>query len=216
MTVKANKNPSHRDAKLGRIREPHVAPLNALADKIATARGVLAGAVPYVDPDLGGIHAHVLGIAANPGPMTDRAAQGGSGMLSLENNDESAAFCHREYARVGVSWSAIVHWNAVPFPTRTRTPTAAEKREGLPWLPRFLALFDLAAVRVVVLFGNLAQDMWKRATVKLPAGVHVVPSKHPSRLVQNRSPENRAALYAAFDQIGAYVNENTPPAGRTS
>lgn len=216
MTVKANKNPAHRDSKRRRIREPHVAPLNALADEIAAVRGLPLGEVPYVDPDLGGIHAQVLGVAANPGPMTDLTSQGGSGMLSLENNDESAAFCHREYNRVGVPWTAIVHWNAVPFPTQERTPNAAEKREGLPWLRRFVTLFDLTSVRVVVLFGDLAQGVWKRAAVKLPAGVHVVPSKHPSRLVQNRRPENLDALHAAFDEIGTYANRAAPHSGAVS
>lgn len=55
-----NADPNVVAAKLARIREPHVALLNELADRIADAEGLRRGEVPYVDPDTGGVNARML------------------------------------------------------------------------------------------------------------------------------------------------------------
>ncbi|MDJ0007455.1 hypothetical protein QNA16_06260, partial [Gordonia alkanivorans] len=55
-----NADPKVVRAKLARIWEPHVAPLNELANRIADAEGLPHGHVPYVDPDAGGIRARML------------------------------------------------------------------------------------------------------------------------------------------------------------
>jgi hypothetical protein len=66
-------------AKHARVREPRVAPLSDLADKIAAAEGLPSGAVPYPDPDFGGIHAGALFLLDNPG-LRATIGTGGSGL----------------------------------------------------------------------------------------------------------------------------------------
>lgn len=95
--------------KMSRIRGPHVAPLNDLADEIADTYGLPRGHVPYVDPDQGGVNARVLVLLDNP--STKAEAGTGSGLLSLENNDATARNCRLEYKRRGIAWSDVVHWN---------------------------------------------------------------------------------------------------------
>lgn len=65
----AHADPAVVAAKYARIREPHVAPLSDLADKIAAAEGLPAGAVPYPDPDFGGILARALCLHWNVCPF---------------------------------------------------------------------------------------------------------------------------------------------------
>src|ERR1700737_30211 len=48
-----NADPAVLAAKLARVHEAHVAPLNDLADKIADAKGLPRSHVPYIDPDSG-------------------------------------------------------------------------------------------------------------------------------------------------------------------
>lgn len=86
-----NADPSVVAAKMARIREPHVAPLNELADRVADAEGLHRGEVPYVDPDTGGINARMLVLLDNP--STKAESTSGSGLFSLDNNDRTARNC---------------------------------------------------------------------------------------------------------------------------
>lgn len=61
-----NADPAVVAEKKRRIHDPHVTPLNSLADRIADAEGLRHGYVPYVDPDQGGINARVLVLLDNP------------------------------------------------------------------------------------------------------------------------------------------------------
>lgn len=83
-----NADPEVVATKLVRIRAPHVAPLNDLADRIAEAEGLGRGEVPYVDPDTGGVGARMLVLLDNPSTKAESAT--GSGLLSLDNNDRTA------------------------------------------------------------------------------------------------------------------------------
>jgi hypothetical protein len=53
------------EEKLRRIRDPHVKPLNELADRIADAEGLPRGRVPYVDPDQDDVKARMLVLLDN-------------------------------------------------------------------------------------------------------------------------------------------------------
>ena len=82
---KWQRDPDFLAVKQGRLREEHVAPLQALVDEIRQDRDT--DAVPYVDPDSGGVGARVLFIVESPaGPGALR-----SGMLSPNDDDETAA-----------------------------------------------------------------------------------------------------------------------------
>lgn len=209
MTRKANRDPGHVQEKMQRIHAPHVADLNQLADEIAEWQGLPRGRVPYVDPDLGGVRADIFGLASDPGPRAV-VYRGGSGLLSMENNDESAAFCHDEYYRVGVPLTRVVHWNAVPFPVlKGGRPNRDERRAAQRWLPRVLAL--LPEVRVIVLFGNVAEQLWREARPIIPSHVALIKSLHPSPQVRNRKPENTGILRDTFDKIALAAGLSSKP-----
>ena len=89
---KWQRDPDFLAVKQGRLREEHVAPLQALVDEIRDPGSGIreerdTDAVPYVDPDSGGVGARVLFIVESPaGPGALR-----SGMLSPNDDDETAA-----------------------------------------------------------------------------------------------------------------------------
>lgn len=109
-----NAEPAFLASKMERIREPHVAELNELADRIAVHSGLEPGVVPYVDPDAGGVGARMLVLLDNPSSQAEAGT--GSGLLSVDNNDWTARNCREAYERHGIRWSDVVHWNVVPFP----------------------------------------------------------------------------------------------------
>lgn len=190
MTARANADPAHLAAKRARLAEAHVAALVGLADQIAAARGLARGDVPYPDPDSAGVDARALFLLSTPGPKAK--AGEGSGLLSIENNDPTAARCYRTLQAAGLPYSRCVSWNAVPWPTAGRTPTTGEMTAARPWLARLLDL--LPELRAVVLLGRVAQDCWRRAAPPLPAGVTVLEAPHPSNLGMNQpgAPERLA------------------------
>ena len=150
--------------KLSRIRDPHVAPLNALADRIAATEGLAQGLVPYVDPDQGGTSARMLVLLDNP--STKAEAGTGSGLLSLDNNDRAARNCREAYARHGVDWLDVVHWNVVPFPVageKNGGSTRAERIRATQWTRAVVDL--LPNLEIVLLLGTSARDGWARATI---------------------------------------------------
>lgn len=188
----------HVRRKKSRLDEPHVTRLTELADGIALTRGLAKGDVPYPDPDHGGTRAEVLFLLTAPGPGARR--DGGSGLLSLENNDEGAARCHRETARVGLTWAQVVHWNVVPFPIRhERRPSELEIAGGMYWMPTLLARLD--NLRVVVLLGVVAENAWEDGDLGWP-GLTVIAGPSPGPLGMNR-PGAPARLSEAFDQVAA-------------
>nr|WP_296390120.1 uracil-DNA glycosylase [Williamsia sp.] len=150
--------------KMRRIREPHVAPINALADEIADTYGLPRGHVPYVDPAQGGTNARVLVLLDNP--STKAEAGTGSGLLSLDNNDATAKNCRLAYKQFGVDWKHVVHWNVCPFPTANQSngsSMASERQRGAEWTRAIFALCP--RVDYVLLLGRAAEDGWRRAAI---------------------------------------------------
>ncbi|MFF8703604.1 hypothetical protein ACH4NS_37285 [Streptomyces mutabilis] len=171
-----NADPTVVVEKKNRIRDTHVAALNSLADRIADSVGLPHGHVPYVDPDLGGIDARVLVLLDNP--STKAEAGTGSGLLSLDNNDRTARNCREAYARAGISWSDVVHWNVVPFPVsgvKNGGSTPAERARSAQWTREFVALCP--NLEIVLLLGVAARDGWERAGIE--RDVYVVPGNIP-------------------------------------
>lgn len=168
-------------AKHAHIRDPHVAPINALADRVADAEGIYRGLVPYVDPQLGGVDAEVLALLDNP--STKAEAGTGSGLLSLENDDGTARYCADRYNAFGLTPDRVVHWNVAPAPivgVKNRASSSPERVRGALWLPELLEL--LPNLRVVLLMGKMSRDGWKKSGLA-PAGV-LIPKEvpHPSDL----------------------------------
>lgn len=174
-----NAEPAVVALKHAHIRDPHVAPINALADRVADSEGIARGLVPYLDPQMGGVEATVLALLDNP--STKAEAGTGSGLLSLENDDLTARFCAQRYNGFGLNPGEVVHWNAAPAPVsgaRNGASTPAERVRGARWLHELLDL--LPNLQVVLLMGRNARDGWRRSGLA-PAGI-LIPAHvpHPS------------------------------------
>lgn len=174
-----NAEPAVVALKHAHIRDRHVAPINALADRVADAEGIARGLVPYVDPQLGGIDATVLALLDNP--STKAEAGTGSGLLSLENDDPTARNCAKVYNAFGLTPDKVVHWNVAPAPiagAKNGRSSAPERVRGARWLRELLKL--LPNLRVILLMGDMARDGWMKSGLA-PAGV-VIPADvpHPS------------------------------------
>lgn len=175
-----NADPAVVALKHSHIRDRHVAPINALADRVAESEGLERGLVPYVDPQLGGVAATVLALLDNP--STKAEAGIGSGLLSLENDDPTARYCAGVYNDFGLAPGQVVHWNVAPAPiagVKNSRSSAAERARGARWLRELLDL--LPDLRVILLMGGMARDGWtksglSRAGIVIPADV-----PHPSR-----------------------------------
>lgn len=96
LAARGHRAPAVVAAKVARIDEPHVKPLNAVVREINDARG--AGSVPWFDPDGGGANARILFLLECPGPKATQRK--GSGLISADNDDPTAAnfFALREAA----------------------------------------------------------------------------------------------------------------------
>src|SRR5689334_3207587 len=98
-------------------RAPHIASVNDLIDELTASPG--RGEVPYVAPVYGGVDARVLFIARDPGPKT-RREHGGSGFLSLENDDTSAGRFSALLCGAGIPVGETLPWNAYPGTSAAR------------------------------------------------------------------------------------------------
>jgi hypothetical protein len=147
---------------LGRLREEHVAPISALVERLRVATGNKG--VPYVDPTLGGVNAHVLFLLETPA----KTAALGSTMLSPDNNDSTAANIWRLYKDSGLRRDMAIHWNAVPWFMGTEKLNKHARRSdiaaGLHWLTR---LVDLLPRLRVVTMGDIRAAFEKAATIVL-------------------------------------------------
>ncbi|MCX5042462.1 uracil-DNA glycosylase [Aldersonia sp. NBC_00410] len=201
-----NADPRVVAEKLSRIQEPHVGPLNELSDRIADSLNLPRGYVPYVDPDLGGINARLLVLLDNP--STKAEAGTGSGLLSLDNNDRTARNCRESYARHGVMWSDVVHWNAVPFPVagvRNGGSTPGERDKAAKWTRAFVDLCP--RLEIVLLLGVAARDGWARATIDRE--LYVVPGNIPHCSDRGlNSPGGRDRFEAAVVQVATMLRSH--------
>ncbi|WAJ27710.1 uracil-DNA glycosylase [Antarcticirhabdus aurantiaca] len=160
------------------VPEPdHVAPLNALARRIAAAHGE----APLFDPAGGGTRARILLMLETPGPArgSDPAVPR---VVSQFNATGTARNLRRFFAEAGIEAADVVIWNAVPFlihapGARNRPPKAAERAAGLPWIEPLLDLLpDLA---VAVLSGRVARGA-RAAIEALRPNLAILEMPHPS------------------------------------
>jgi uracil-DNA glycosylase len=172
---KMHKEAAFLAAKQARLRAAHVAPINDFVDEIAHERGAH---VPYVDPDSGGIHARVLFVLESPaGP-----AALGSGMLSADNDDETAKNVWKAYQDSDLPRGYGLHWNAVPWylgdAKKNKTPSAADVELGRQYLLRLIHLAP--GIRVVLAMGKKAQKSVAGASdALLDRDILVIECPHP-------------------------------------
>lgn len=145
-------------------------------------------------------------------PMTQVGA--GSGFLSIENDDPTAEQQCLSFAQVGVRAADVTPWNAYPWYIN-RKPDAAQLDAGVEPLAQLLGL--MGGLKVVLLQGGDAQNVWRRLTRKhgdLGRERHlvVIETYHPGRqalwsadpAVRRQRRENRELAYRRMaDVVGA-------------
>ncbi len=138
---RAHGDPAFLAAKVARLREPHIAPLNDLADRIAVETGL---AVPAFDPDSAGIHARSLFLFEAPGARSTaaagpRAAAKGSRIISPDNKDGTAENMWRLHEAAGLARTSTLSWNIVPWYVGGNTKIRAVERPDLEAAAPYLA-----------------------------------------------------------------------------
>ena len=165
-----------REAQVKALYDAHIADVNRLVDDL---RSCGRGAIPYVAPTCGGVHARLLSLLRDPGPKTQE--DGGSGFISIENDDPTAEALCKHLLSVRIAAHDIVLWNAYPWYINRR-PKAHELDVGVDPLLRLLRV--LPKLKVVMLHGLSAQDGWKRLLRDHPDVIgkyEVIPTYHTSR-----------------------------------
>lgn len=182
---------------------PHVQPLNEWAASLQKRRNAV---VPFFDPADAGVAARVMLLLEAPGPMTNSDnPRPGSGFISIDNDDETAANTWRARSAAGLSEQVAMHWNAVPWYLGTARvkPMAQDRRDGARELVDLMRQLDHLAV--VVLCGRHAQRMWDQHVRPTAPPIEVLETWHPSPLSLWR-PERRAhfeeTLKAAAQSVG--------------
>lgn len=182
------KNSLFRENQRARLYEPHVAPITSYIDSLRT----LDRWLPYVAPLHGGIDAPMLTILRDPGKGTRE--KGGSGMLCVENDDQSADTQFGLMEQAGLTPADFTPWNAYPW-FIGRAPTAAEIREASSSLVGLIDL--LPKLKVVMLQGGQAQAAWRIALEAQPdirdRRLITLETYHPSvQALWHPSPDERA------------------------
>lgn len=173
---------------------PHIAPIRALARRIAVER---AAPVPDPDPLDGGVAARLLLLLETPGPAIFR-----TGFVSRDNATGTAANLFRFLAEAGIARADTLIWNAVPWVIHApgalnRAPRRSEAAAAEPYLPPLLAL--LPRLAVVVPAGRFAQAAAAPLSTLRP-DLPVVPIPHPSPTYVCTSPSVRERILAGLIQ----------------
>ncbi|MEV4990191.1 uracil-DNA glycosylase [Pseudarthrobacter sp. LMD1-1-1.1] len=166
--VRQMRDPAFKAKQFAGVHLPHVTEVNQLVESLRQS-GLSSGGrgwVPYVAPIHGGTEAHILSILRDPGPMTHESK--GSGMLCVENYDDSAALQCELLASVELTPADLTPWNTYPWYRHDQSSglRSSQITEGLAPLGRLIEL--MPNLEVVLLQGGEAQTLWKRFTRKHP------------------------------------------------
>ena len=155
------------------------------------------GEVPDADPLDGGVEARLLMLLEKPGPKTS-PARGGSGFVSADNDDPTAAATWAFCCEAGIErWDRVI-WNTVPWWNGTIAFTPAERRAGIAVLPDWLDL--LPRLVAVVLVGRQAQGA---RPVLEGRPLQVFTSAHPSPQVRAANPAQWRAIPSRWGEAAA-------------
>lgn len=154
---------------------PSLAPLRDYIDDLS-ARGRVA---PALDPTDAMTETRVLFVLEAPGPRATAAK--GSGFISADNNDQTAANMWQVRKETGLVEGSL-HANIVPWYLGAASvkPTPLELADGAVQLRYLIDL--LPRLDTVVLCGDYARQGWRRYVAGLfdGPGPVVIETHHPS------------------------------------
>ncbi len=190
---RTNRDPAEVRRKLSLLRAPHIAALTEFVERLRASKP--NAAVPYFDPTEAGVEARILLLLEAPGRRA--ALEAGSGFVSADNDDQTAANVWQLHREVGIERSRdVIAWNVVPWYIGSGTKIRAAKDSDLDEARE--ATRDLLSLlpnlRVVVLLGRHAARAWAALGFELD----VIEAPHPSPLSLNTSPERRQEIRRAF------------------
>jgi hypothetical protein len=178
---------------------PHVARLTAYAAKLRERGSV---EVPEFDPLDGGIDAKVLFLFEKPGPMTaEGGKRTGSGFISRNNDDSSAAATIDFMQRAGIPRRLTVSWNVIPWWNNTVRVTKEELREGAKTVQELIDL--LPNLRAVVMVGRNAA---KARPYLDNRGLKLFTSDHPSPKVRARWPDRWREIPSQWAKVRNFLD----------
>lgn len=194
---KTLRDPACLAARRDLLTGPHLAPLRALARRIAAERGA---SVPEPDPLDGGVGARLLLLLETPGPR-------GTGFVSRDNPTGTAANLFRFLDEAGLARADTLIWNAVPWVihapgARNRAPRRAEIAAAAPYLEPLLAC--LPRLAVIVLAGRVA-GLSRRALETLRPACPIIAVPHPSPAYVCTSPDVAERIRAGFVQAAGVL-----------
>lgn len=194
------RDPKVRARRRAMLDLPHIAPLTRFAQQLRSRR---LGEVPDFDPLDGGIDAEALFVFQKPGPMTAAEGNGlraGSGFISRNNDDQTAAATYDFMDRAGIPRQRTVTWNIVPYWNGTAKDTKAEMEDGVEALRQLTA--PLPRLRAIVLVGNKAG----RAARHLSAyNLAIFTSALPSPLVRATLPTRWNAIPGEWAKVASIL-----------
>jgi len=185
-----------REARLDSLSQSHIAPLTAFVRELRARMGD-EYAIPYFDPEDGGVRADCLFLLEAPGPKAVA-----SGFVSRNNPDETARNFFLLNREVGLHRKRTVTWNIVPWyvgsgkrirPANTEDIDAAKE-------PLRALLSILPSLHSIVLVGRKAA-LVRQSVVTLAPSVQVLTMPHPSPMFINRSPANRERILSALQRV---------------
>ncbi|WP_082507690.1 uracil-DNA glycosylase [Methylobacterium sp. Leaf113] len=196
---KSLRDPAVLAARKTLLARPHIAPIRALAGRIARER---SAEVPDPDPLDGGVEARLLLLLETPGP-----AIRGTGMVSRDNPTGTAANLFRFLAEAGLPRRDTLIWNTIPWVIHApgalnRSPRRSEIRQAAPYLAPLVDC--LPRLRVVVLSGRVA-GLMHGDLAALRADLTVVAIPHPSPTYVCTAPSVAARIRAGLAEARACI-----------
>lgn len=198
---RAHRGPDFLASTLARLDESHIAPLVALASAVRDETGE---EVPAFDPDSGGVDARSLLLLEAPGRGVMStggllAARGGSGMVSLDNDDATAAALWEIHREASLRREQALTWNIVPWYIGSSGAIRAVHKDDLirarPHLQRLMGV--LPRLEIVVMVGEKARRGWSEYLLTSEAQI-VPPSRVRTRACRcsgsRRTAERRSSL----------------------
>jgi hypothetical protein len=180
---KSLRDPTAVAARRAMLPQSHMRPLTEYVTALRLANPDWE--FPDFDPLDGGVEADMLFLLEKPGPMTSpRNKRVGSGFISRDNDDPTAAATFQFMRIAGIDRCRTVLWNTVPGWNGKRAITPHELAAGVDEVCNLLKL--LPRVRTVVLVGRKAQ---RAEPHMITTGMRIFRSAHPSMLVRNRYPD---------------------------